>query len=512
MTTRAAIPRNLACAAVILSIATAARAPAQSTHFASDATRSSSAVRAPRELTDVRWSRQPESDEQFVARSTPVAWGGRVFVTARRFENMLHVGNRLIAFASSNGAREWDVDLVADVNSAWTSPVVDSRNQRVMVCVNRTVYAFDAYSGAPVWQTLLAKPVVSASPLVTTDLEKNGVPANRAFITDYTGFASGGSLLALNVDPRDAVNNPYDPGQVVWSASLDRTIGNSPAYEDGVVYACGVNGRFKALEAIDGSLIWQTDVSLAGYPPSSGFYGGVSVRDGGVFAAIYSFYGGENNSALFKLRASDGLLLWSTPCERTNSVPVVRADGRIYLCGGIAGDFGSFNKIQAFQDHGSSATMLWDTHAASGGALELGGWTHQPVLHRGRLMAGRPSDAMELGPSEALYALDLSHSPASPGFVASQHEGSGGSPSVSQGRLYSIGADGLFAFEPDAACLADLDGDGVVGVGDLSALLDGFGTLRGGVGFDAELDLDVDDHVGIGDLSLLLSTFGLACP
>lgn len=57
-------------------------------------------------------------------------------------------------------------------------------------------------------------------------------------------------------------------------------------------------------------------------------------------------------------------------------------------------------------------------------------------------------------------------------------------------------------------CPYDLDGDGEVGLGDLSILLSNFGLS----GVDPEQgDLDGDGEVSLGDLSILLSNFGLPC-
>lgn len=500
------------CAAVGFSIAAAAQVSAQWPAYAGDAARSSIAQRAPRDLTRVAWSVQPDEDEEFVARSTPVAWGGRVFVLARLFEDGLHVANRLIAYAARDGTRLWSTPLTADVSDSWSSPVVDVRNRQVVVCSDRTVYALSVDDGGLIWQTSLDRPVVNASPLVTTDVEKKGTPANRVLISDSSGFAAGGRLYAINVDPFDAANNPYAPGQIAWSVSMDRTNGNSPAYENGVVYACSTSGRFKALEAAGGTLLWDRQIDLSGYPPLSGFYGGLAVRNGSLYAAIYVFFGGQNNSALFKLDAADGQVIWSTPCERTDGIPIVLDDGRIFLSGGIGGDFGSFNKIQAFQDHGATATMLWDTHADTAGGLEVGGWTHQPAYSRGLLLAGRPDDSPQFGAAVELYVLDTALTPAAPGFVRSQHGGAGGSPAAAHGRAYSIGTDGLLAFEPSAECLADLDGSGSVGIADLSALLTAFGQTDGQAGYDAELDVDLDGLIGLGDLSAVLSALGTQCP
>ncbi len=59
------------------------------------------------------------------------------------------------------------------------------------------------------------------------------------------------------------------------------------------------------------------------------------------------------------------------------------------------------------------------------------------------------------------------------------------------------------------ACMADLDGDGAVDLGDLSRLLSFFGT---GGATPADGDLDHDGDVDLSDLSAMLAAFGLICP
>lgn len=61
-------------------------------------------------------------------------------------------------------------------------------------------------------------------------------------------------------------------------------------------------------------------------------------------------------------------------------------------------------------------------------------------------------------------------------------------------------------------CIGDIDGNGVVGQGDLGILLGAFGKSAGDAGYDACADLDGNDNIGQGDLGLLLSNFGINCP
>lgn len=58
-------------------------------------------------------------------------------------------------------------------------------------------------------------------------------------------------------------------------------------------------------------------------------------------------------------------------------------------------------------------------------------------------------------------------------------------------------------------CPGDIDGDGLIGLADLSALLSNFGTPWGAAPIDG--DVDGDGDVDLADLSMLLTSFGLSC-
>lgn len=480
--------------------------------YAGDPARSSVAPFAPRDFARVLWTAQPGPDEEFVGLATPVAAGGRIFVNARRFVDDVHVSNLLIAFDAASGVRLWVQPVEPDTFDSISSPAVDPRNSAVSLACGRSVYTFDASGGSPRWQTTLARPIVNASPAVTTDRANDSVPANRLLIADYSGGGGGARVYAINVDPFRFSGNPYRPGEIVWSASISGATGSTPAYLDGVVVVASYRaegnfiGEVRAFDIADGRLLWMRD--LGG---DDGFFGGVTVRNGYVYAATYDFYGGANNSRLFKLDLDTGAVIWSTPAERTNSIPVVTDSGRIYLSGGVTG-FGSNLRVQALQDNGSSVSPVWDTYVDSGGTLRIGGWLYQPVFSRGWLYVGRPDPDSFFGPNRELHLVDPRRNPGEPGFIVATHPGSGGSPSVACGRMYSIGAGGLYAFDVSPACLGDINGNGEVNHSDLAALLAAFGTRVGDSGYNPDADLTCDDAITLADLATLLSLLGASCP
>jgi outer membrane protein assembly factor BamB len=477
-------------------------------HYAGDPARSSLSGLAPR-LDVVAWSATAQSDEKYVARSSPVAAIGHVFVNARGFSGTTHVSNKIIAYHLFSGQRTWAATIGKDSLDSWSSPAVDRRNKTVLLGSGAKLYAISIADGSIAWQTTLQNPVVNASPVVTTDIKVSGTPANRALISDYDGGFPA-RLYAINVDPYHASHNPYQPGGIVWSQEIVSSSGNTPAYEDGVVYVASIEGQVWALRAVDGDEVWNVGFDFGEFGEWAGFYGGLSVRNGHVYIAMYGFYGSGNNSLLLKLDARDGALVWDIPSERTDSIPVVTDDGRIFLSAGLPG-FGSAVKVQAFEDQGSSATELWDTYVDTSGSLVVGGWTYQPLLFGSRLYVGTPDPNAFFSPYQTLKILDTNLEPGNTRFIVAQHTGSGGSPATACGRLYSLGQNGLYAFGIDAACVADLNGDGVVSQPDLGLLLSAYGSTYGSSSFKAVADLDCDGDVDQADLGLLISALGLSC-
>lgn len=456
-------------AALLIMPAGALLCPAQTwTHHAGDSTRQSSAVTAALELDDIAWIAPPGPDRAFVAHSSPVVYGGRVFVNARRLENNMAVENLLVAYDSHTGEEDWARPLDPDSLDSFSSPAVDVRHGLVLLGAGRRLHALNMEDGSVAWRTTLSRPIVDASPAVATDLMNGGQPANRVFLTDYSGFAAGGALYAINLDPFHPIANPFQPGAIAWRVTLGGASGNSPAYADGVVYVASAAGEIAALNALDGGVCWWFDLPAAGYGHFGDFFGGVTVVNGAVYAATYDFSGGQNNSGLVKLDAQTGQLIWAVPCERTQSIPVVCDDGLILLAGGLDG-FGSAVKVQAFDDFGASAALIWDTYTAPGGPISLGGWTFQPARHERVLFVGRPSTSVFFGPYAELYILDLDRLPGQPGFILDQSLLGGGNPAIAGGWIYSIGSQGLTAFRQTLR--GDVNCDGLTDNEDIDAFV-----------------------------------------
>lgn len=62
-----------------------------------------------------------------------------------------------------------------------------------------------------------------------------------------------------------------------------------------------------------------------------------------------------------------------------------------------------------------------------------------------------------------------------------------------------------------ASCVGDVNGDGVIDLSDLTALLSGFGSGTGDPSYNAAADFDHNGLIDLSDLTTLLSAFGTTC-
>lgn len=498
-------PSLLALAALFACMTASA---ADWTHHAADAQRSSRSVRGPADFSAIRWTVALNADEAFITGTSPVISDSLVILPLRRFVENVHEATLLSAWDTSDGGRCWTTPLLPDFDSS-CSAAIDVKRGLVYYGSDTRLYALRLSDGSEAWHADLPVPIVNASPVVTSGLTSDGVPANRMLITD---FASAGRMYAINIDSRDAVGNPYDLGEQVWSAPVASTSGATPSLSGATAYVAGyqiVNvppsvtqyrGIVRAFDARTGAPIWMRDVGA-----NDGFFGGVAVAGGHVFAATYDFFGGASNSRLFKLRADDGARVWDVPCERTSSIPIVGDGGLVFLSGGISG-FGSQHKLQCFRDHGLSATLEWGTSVASG--LSVGGWKYQPALAYGRLFIGTESVGAA-APYTAAYLLNPYSQPGAVDFVVDGAASFGGPPGLAaDGTLFTYGVGGLRAY---AALLpGDLNCDNVISVGDIGGFVL---ALTNRAAYEAQYpncnalaaDANFDGVVSVGDIAAFVA-------
>lgn len=516
---RSPIPRARAAIAALVASGVAHAQPAPSpsvwSTLGGDAARSSHRTATPAPFVLHRWTCHQTPAGQTIGFNGHAGVAAVAVPTPRVFATGVIAGqNHAVAIDAEGGSVVWATPVPHMVLDSWAPPTFHEPTQTVLYAVGVEVVALNAADGAIAWRTALPGPPLNAAPAATDDRPWN----DRAFVSTHGGFADEGRLVCINLSPRHPVLNPYDPGDVVWSADTGSSAGGSPACHDGVVYVCSTglhddgHGRILAFDAR--ATATPAPRWVFRNPEPNGFFGGLAVRetlDGlAIYAATYSYYGGTASANMVKVNARDGSLLWSVPCNRTDSIPVVLDDCRIALSSGIVG-FGSVPMVELFHDYGDHAERLWDTATATwndanaNGAMDfgeftvLGGWTTQPVAARGphgrpRLLVGSiPIAGDPFGPYTGLYELDLDRTPGEPGFIVQHTAAAGSTPAMLGSGVYSLGVTGLAALGAPPP-RPDVNGDGRIDVDDLHAWTRGTGFL----------DVDRSGSVDAADQAALL--------
>ncbi|MGA1980337.1 MAG: PQQ-binding-like beta-propeller repeat protein [Sedimentisphaerales bacterium] len=431
---------------------------------------------------------------KFEGATGAVVYNGRVYGYAEYYdESGEYTNSQIIAYDANSGEMLWATAIDQAEWDSWSTPCIDTKHNTVLIGSGNKVFALDAQSGMQRWATPLDQTVVNASVCVAADL-----PYARAFITGYDDMFGGmGKFYCINLDANEP-NNPYQPGQVVWSQVIGNTSGNTAAYSNGVVYVASIGTDLRGyIHAYDATA--TNAVELWGFTNSDyeGFWGGVVVtKEGFLYAATYDFCGEEDNSTLFKIDCADGNIVWTIETERTDAMPIVIGD-KIYICGGLAG-YGR-PKVEAYHDLGATVAKLWETPSE----MIVGGWTNQPVYANGKLYVGAiPLGGDYYGSYTELYILDVSTGPNDANFIISHYADSncGNSPAVTYDSIYTIGSNGLFKFH-QPALLGDISRNNTVDMDDLAEFAENW-LYDWPVGVSRS-DLDLDGDVDFMDFSLL---------
>lgn len=503
--TIAAIPAAVSCAPLMLAPANASAQTNGWSQLGGSSSRVSTTTQSLPSLAQSFWTQNLDpagNTISFVGQAGVVVGGGRVFATGRVSPGGGAANQpRLFAFDAYTGQPLWAVAVGSPHLDSYSTPCLDFPNNTVIHGSGRNLVAYDMATGTVRWTRQLNRFIVGASPTVTTDRPQR----NRCFITDYDGFAASGRLYCINIDPFNAALNPFVPGDIVWYATIGGSSGNSPAYlpssQGGVgrVYVASIGNYTEGVEGavfafnVD-SIGTPQPLWTARSPDFNGFFGGISVKSAegcsesehsiAVYAATYSFSGGLDSANLVKICGDDGSILWSVPCNRTSSIPVPLPGHKVLLSSGFPG-YGSVPSLELFEDHGSYATLTWNTAEQTwcdadedgqmdeGEYLAVGGWTQQPIVsigvHSATALCGlSPSGADGLAASNEIRLLDLDHEPNDEDFLVSAANGAGASAAFFNGLVYSVGTAGLVAFGAPPPAY-DVDENGRITIDDLSA-------------------------------------------
>ncbi|MGM3175862.1 outer membrane protein assembly factor BamB [Dickeya lacustris] len=136
----------------------------------------------------------------------------------------------------------------------------------------------------------------------------------------------------VKMSPLPQVNNQFTPTKV-WSRSVGGGVGEfysnlRPAWQDNRVYAADRRGTVKALDLNSGEEKWRADLSQKTSLLSSNT---PALLSGGVSVSGNHVYVGSERAQLFALNADDGSVLWQTKVAgEVLSRPVV-SDGVVLV-------------------------------------------------------------------------------------------------------------------------------------------------------------------------------------
>lgn len=382
-----------------------------------------------------------------------------------------------VCYDRLTGSFKWATPIPPAILDSWSTPAIDTLHNQLIIAISDRLVALDTITGNENWSTPIDGIVVNASPIVTNDLGD----ADRAFITNYSfGGGTPAKLTCINTDPFHPINNPFQPGEIVWQQpTCGDSSGNSPAYTNGMIYVASASssgspaGQIQAFDATattPPTPAWTFTNTI-----NAGFFSGVSIAHGHIYASSYSFSGLQHSANTVKLNKLTGNLVWSVPTNRTDAMPIVLDNGEVIVSGGIATGifdflpfFGSLPSIQYITDTNNTPTVLWDSaietlnDTNTNGVwdfgesfLSIGGWTHQPIAltinNTPMLLVGthaQTTPGVQFAHNTDLQIIDLTQFPTDPEFITEQFTGAGSTPAMVHGWIYTTGETGIHAFAP----------------------------------------------------------------
>ncbi len=233
------------------------------------------------------WHNERVATDRIVA--APLVVNGRVYVGT--------ADNRVVALDENSGEEIWSQAIGHGV---WGQPAyVDGL--LVVGSLDKSVHAFDATTGDTRWTTTVDGAIAS-SPLVVD---------NRIYVTGFDA-----QLHAFDLD-----------GNELWQVDATDWIWNAPAHDDGRLFFGDVKGNVYAVDALNGSVLWEIAVTGA-------VEAGVATADGIVFVPSVIGVGTDNEQTgeLLAVSADSGDQLWRK--ELTTPIftsPVIAGDRLVVL-------------------------------------------------------------------------------------------------------------------------------------------------------------------------------------
>lgn len=231
-------------------------------------------------------------------------------------------------------------DIMWEANITGIQPYISAFNNKIYVCTKTNVYALDAVSGALVWNTTM--PEHQEWPAVYKIDGQHMVVGNACLDPDTgevlwtSSIFNAGPVPLFNYNvysPEEKMfytlsysyvqgwdfSNPNNPPNLVWQRYVSGSgqEGSGIQYGDGKVFPGSFQSHQMALDARNGSVLWDTNTKAAMI--FSGTY-----YDGKFFR------GGAHDNTFYAFDAVTGKILWTYSADTE--------DG--YFCTGVAAAYG----------------------------------------------------------------------------------------------------------------------------------------------------------------------------
>lgn len=306
--------------------------------------------------------------------SSPVIAHGKLFVNCGGTEmGATKTGeSRLVALDEFTGEIIWNASIPKSAGGAWASPAYD--NGMVFTATGPELGCYDAETGEKLWCFNDTQgDVCNSGPAIADGM---------VIFTDWDG-------------PYYYCLDEYT-GELLWKFEVLGKGQAVPAYADGKFYLTSwgygnvCQGHAYCVDATTGKEIWHINNvknNLCGSP---------AYKDGVLYLSTYPFYG---TGDLLAMNATDGSIIWQKDVERTDSTPAL-AHGNVYLCGGCKG----FSDVQTYCFNATTGEPVWETPAKLSTEGGIGGWTCSVAVANGLVYVGTESEGF-FGYNH-IYALD----------------------------------------------------------------------------------------------------------
>nr|WP_280140973.1 PKD domain-containing protein [Haloferax larsenii] len=288
--------------------------------------------------------------------ATPGGSSGSTWTTPAYANGVLFLGTndyKLHAINATDGTELWNYSTQTNVRSA--PAVVDGvvyfgSNDGNMTALNAT-------TGEELWYHTLSQPVlVESNPAVVDGVVYFGADDDNVTALNATTGQKIWNYTAVDEIQSDATvaNNTVfiggDSSGVFYTMTGD--VDGSPVYADGTLYAGSRGGDLVALDAVDGSKLWNVS--------------GDDFRGAPVVAGDVLYISDFGNGTVHAFNATDGSELWQYDSPTANLYPTPLAwNGTLY--------YGSVSHFYALKEPGVSnfsvsnpssqnVTVTFDTH------------------------------------------------------------------------------------------------------------------------------------------------------